>query len=511
MNDLIRKAQKGNKKAREELYKNTVDELSYFCSRLYKNKEDADDLLQETYLTAFQKLDQYRTDKNFRGWLHTIALHKYCNQIRSEKQWTEDAADTTEESELYAPENYAERRELQNILMDTIENSLNEPQKATVLLYYYDDMSVPQIAEQMNCPEGTVKTRLYHSRRILREELIKKGISLTGSVALVSAVLKTQAVGFRASAASLAAVGSSIGKKAASDTAKSVAAYAKGKIIAGAAAAAVAVGGGVAAYNAANKDDKQPESSQPTAAVHTVEATEKSEISGVPTIRFTAPPPIATKIPASTEPPTEAPTERPTGISVPGGELKEYDLLVEKMKISVPENYDPSYEGLPQGVGSASDRRTEAENDLKDEQKSTLPISSHFPLCFRPDEFSGDCIGIKSVNKDTAEEFLNSSFEDVSITNTQDINITLINPNADPSETTKSAKKYTFTASEDGYNFNGILVAFKHMGATDTAIVFQDFSGIRQEEYESVINSIILSVPDNSWMDNYDIPDEYRH
>ncbi len=509
MNDLIKKAQKGNKKAREELYRRTADELSYFCSRLCKSKEDADDLFQETYLTAFEKLDQYRTDKNFRGWLHTIALHKYCNQMRSKQQWTEDLTDNTEESELYAPENYAERRELQNILMSTIENSLNEPQKVTVLLYYYDDMSVPQIAEQMNCPEGTVKTRLYHSRRILREELIKKGISLTGSVALVSAVFKAQAVGFKASAVSLAAVGSSIGKKAASDTVKSVAAYAKGKLIAGAAAAAVAVGG-AAVYNAA-KDDKQPETSQTTAAVHTEEATDKPEIPEIPSARITAPTAVAAAKPAPTEPPTEPPTERPTGISVPGGALKEYDLLVEKMKISIPDNYTPSYEGFPQGSGALSEKRTEAENNLKDNNEFMLPISSHWLLCFRPDEFSGDCIGIKSVNKDTAEEFLSSCFEDVSVTNTEDISIVCINPNVDPSETTKTGKKYTFTASEDGYQFNGTAVIFKHMGATDTAIVFQDFSGIRQEEYESVINSIILSVPDNSWMNNYDIPDEYRH
>ena len=87
MHETIIKAQNGDRSAMTEIYNITCKELLYYCLKLCGNENDAEDLLQDTYLTVFEKLSQYRRNKNFKGWLHTIAFHKYYNKIRDEKPY----------------------------------------------------------------------------------------------------------------------------------------------------------------------------------------------------------------------------------------------------------------------------------------------------------------------------------------------------------------------------------------------------------------------------------------
>lgn len=504
MNELIKNAQCGDNYAKEQLYKLTADELSYFCTRLCGNRENAEDLVQETYMTAFEKLDQYRRDESFKGWLHTIALHKFYNTLRKEKPmlFADNEIDEAVEDELYGPENHAEFKEIQNILMQAINQHLNEPQRITVLLYYYDNMSVTEISRQLECPEGTVKTRLYHSRKILRDELIKKGISLTGSTALISAVLKSQAVGFTASAATASAVTGALGRKTASESVKSVLSYAKGKIIAGACVAAVA--GGAAVYNAVKNDEPKESPAVQTSQTETATALKKL-VTAVP----------MTKAP-TTAAETEPPTERPTGISQPGGPLAEYEIISSRIRISVPDNYTASCSigiAAPEGANDTiSERQTQT---LREKRQYAGSLTHSSCLLFAPDDFSGDMIKITAQKGDDAKtnsrDFAESQFENINITDYQEFIIPADNTNSPESPTEKQADKVFFSGQEDGYDYSGIVVHFQHYVEEEYFVIFKDFSGIRQQEYQSVIDSIILSYYDNSWMDNYDIPDEYRH
>lgn len=250
MNYIISQAKKGNRNAMDKLYKSTVNELLYYCIQLCGNQHDAEDLVQDTYLTAFRKLEQYKRDENFKGWLHTIALHKFYNKIRDEKPqlFTDEDTDTIPEDELLGPENISEKNEVNRILSKAISEKLSEPQRLTVIMYYYDDMEISDIAEKLECPQGTVKTRLYHSRKILREELIKNGIKLGGSAVIISAALKSHT--FTVSAVSSAAIG------------KTTSVISK-KIIAGSVAAVVAVGGTVGIYKAVSKSSSIVSSGTP--------------------------------------------------------------------------------------------------------------------------------------------------------------------------------------------------------------------------------------------------------
>lgn len=235
MNHTISQVKKGNRHAMDKLYKSTVDELSYYCTQLCGNKHDAEDLVQDTYMTAFQKIEQYKRDENFKGWLHTIALHKFYNKIRDEKPqlFIDEDTDTIAEDELLGPENISEQKELNRILFQAISEKLSESQRLTVMMYYYDDMDISDIAEKLECPQGTVKTRLYHSRKILRDELVRNGIKLGGTAVVISVALKSHAL--TASAVSSSALATSFISK---------------KIVAGLVAVTVATGGAVGIYKA---------------------------------------------------------------------------------------------------------------------------------------------------------------------------------------------------------------------------------------------------------------------
>lgn len=193
MNELITKAKEGNREAADKLFRDNCDELYSYCVRLCCNEHDAKDLMQETFLTAFSKIEQYRYDESFRAWLHTIAVHKFYNRIRDDKKYNICELDYTGkcEDELYIPEEYAERNEFSDTVKGIINTNLSDSQRLTVMMYYYDELPVNMIAEKLDCSEGTVKSRLYYSRKILRSELLKKGITLGGTAAVLSSVLRS--------------------------------------------------------------------------------------------------------------------------------------------------------------------------------------------------------------------------------------------------------------------------------------------------------------------------------
>ena len=172
MDKLIAGAQQHDPHDFERLYRICAREIGWYCKRLCGNEFDAQDLLQEVWLTAWQKLPQY-AGINFPAWLRSIAHNTFLNTLKKYRleQLTEEPPDTAPEDELLGPVHITEQRILRRMLLHTIDRELTSVQRMTVLLYYYDDLPVSEIAERMECSEGTVKSRLYHARKRLREAL----------------------------------------------------------------------------------------------------------------------------------------------------------------------------------------------------------------------------------------------------------------------------------------------------------------------------------------------------
>ena len=168
MNDLVTRAVNGDAYSFELLYQQSYRVVYFTCISFLKNEQDALDITQDVYLTAFQYLSMLEDRSKFMPWLTRIAVNKcknYLNQKRPVPMDEETLANLmTEENENFLPEEYVTNHAKRRLVMDIMQNCLSETLYQTVILYYFDYLSVAEIAEFMECPVGTVTYRLSVAR-----------------------------------------------------------------------------------------------------------------------------------------------------------------------------------------------------------------------------------------------------------------------------------------------------------------------------------------------------------
>ncbi|MCD4824782.1 MAG: sigma-70 family RNA polymerase sigma factor [Phycisphaerae bacterium] len=185
--DLIRQCQAGKSEAFAELVVRYQDRVYNIIFRMCNRQADADELTQETFLKAFEKLDQFQGGSRFYTWLFRIATNltlshrrrgrtvKFhplagtdddCGQEMANAQTAEIAARRNP-----APEAAAMRKETSSRVTEAL-NELEDDYRMVVILRDVDNMNYEQISEALGVPTGTVKSRLYRARRTLRDKLI---------------------------------------------------------------------------------------------------------------------------------------------------------------------------------------------------------------------------------------------------------------------------------------------------------------------------------------------------
>lgn len=174
---LIQEALGGNAQAFDELYACSCQSVWFTCIQLLKNEQDAKDLMQDTYLTAFSKLDTLENPDAFIGWINRIAINNCKNYLRRNSAYTydemQDYADIPEVNEEFLPEEYVTNESKRKILFDIMQKSLSDVQYQTIILHYFDELSVAEIAELMECGEEAVKSRLRYARAKIKEEVLR--------------------------------------------------------------------------------------------------------------------------------------------------------------------------------------------------------------------------------------------------------------------------------------------------------------------------------------------------
>ena len=178
---------------------------SYVYSRtrmIMKNEQDAMDLLQEVYIAAFKSMDKLENANNLFAWLGGIAYNQGMKIFNKKKdvlldETGEGLFDIQESADTsFQPGVELELKETADIIKEVIEE-LPELQRAAITAYYYDEMSVTQIAELMETSTGTIKSRLNYARKRIQESVEEKekqmGIRLH-STSLPALVLALQAV-----------------------------------------------------------------------------------------------------------------------------------------------------------------------------------------------------------------------------------------------------------------------------------------------------------------------------
>lgn len=165
---LVEKIKKGDNKSFEKLYKLTEREVWFTCISFLKNETTAQDIMQETYITAFLKIQSLEKSSQIRSWLNRIAVNKCKNylkgkgEIQLDDEIFENQAIVDERISI--SEEYISDKAKREIILSIMQEVLSDVQYQTVIMHYFNEMTVDEIAEVFECSRGTVLSRLNYSR-----------------------------------------------------------------------------------------------------------------------------------------------------------------------------------------------------------------------------------------------------------------------------------------------------------------------------------------------------------
>lgn len=170
---LVLQAKEGNREAFGRLYEEVGRSVYFNCLKLIGNAQEAQDAVQDTFMTALLKLGELREPENFSAWVNRIAINKCRAYFRkpAAEELTDEALEVIPDEGLI-PEEYAADVQKRRVIMQIIDRELTAEQRRSVILYYFDSLSVEEIAQIMECPSGTVTSRLSAARKKIKEAVL---------------------------------------------------------------------------------------------------------------------------------------------------------------------------------------------------------------------------------------------------------------------------------------------------------------------------------------------------
>ncbi|QSP96301.1 RNA polymerase sigma factor RpoE [Marinobacter salinisoli] len=169
---LVRKVRNGDRSAFDLLVLKYQSRVASIISRYVYDSQEVMDLTQETFVKAYRALDRFRGDSAFYTWLYRIAVNTAKNFLESRGRRPQGSADVAEAEtfedgqrlrDLASPERILQRQELQAELQKAIEH-LPEELRSAFLLREYEGLSYEDIAKILECPIGTVRSRIFRAR-----------------------------------------------------------------------------------------------------------------------------------------------------------------------------------------------------------------------------------------------------------------------------------------------------------------------------------------------------------
>ena len=165
---LVEKIKKEDNKSFEKLYKLTEREVWFTCISFLKNETTAQDIMQETYITAFLKIQSLEKSSQIRSWLNRIAVNKCKNYLKGKGEIQLDDEifknQAIVDERISIPEEYISDKAKREIILSIMQEVLSDVQYQTVIMHYFNEMTVDEIAEVFECSRGTVLSRLNYSR-----------------------------------------------------------------------------------------------------------------------------------------------------------------------------------------------------------------------------------------------------------------------------------------------------------------------------------------------------------
>ena len=169
LNQLIEKCKINDTKAQGELYKLYSSKLFSICLKYSRNYAEAEDNLQDAFLTIFDKIDQFKFKGSFEGWLKRIAINTVLQQYRNQKVFNIVDEQIIEDVELDIDEDDISLQYLLKIIQE-----LPDRYRLVFNLYVLDGYSHKDIAEMLKINVGTSKSNLARARQILKQTIEKQ-------------------------------------------------------------------------------------------------------------------------------------------------------------------------------------------------------------------------------------------------------------------------------------------------------------------------------------------------
>lgn len=167
---LLRACQRGDMSAYARLvhhYQDTALRTAYLMTN---DREAAQDIAQNAFLNALRNIHRFDLERPFRPWFLTILTNEARMYMRSQRRHATDELDPSLPSKATSLVNHVIQADERARIREALAN-LDEPFRSTAILYYFNDLSIEEVAEVTGCRPGTVKSRLYTARCRLRDAL----------------------------------------------------------------------------------------------------------------------------------------------------------------------------------------------------------------------------------------------------------------------------------------------------------------------------------------------------
>jgi len=178
--DLVRKVQRGDKAAFDLLVVKYQHKIVHLVNRYVKDPYEAQDVAQDTFIKAYRALGDFRGDSAFYTWLYRIAINTAKNYLLSRSrrhsdyevdiQDAEQVENLPQLKDIETPEDLLMNEQVVNVIRSAIEK-LPEEMRIAITLREFEGMSYEEIAEAMDCPIGTVRSRIFRAREAIDEKL----------------------------------------------------------------------------------------------------------------------------------------------------------------------------------------------------------------------------------------------------------------------------------------------------------------------------------------------------
>ena len=175
---LVKRAKSGDYQAFDLLVLKYQSRLISTAFKFVKDVQIAEDIVQDSFIKAFNALESFREDSSFYTWIYRITVNTSKNFLVSKKRksellnsdLSEEASYEIEPVETYSPEDLLQATQLQKVITETIDQ-LGEDTRTALTIRELDGLSYEQIADVVNCPVGTVRSRIFRGREVIDEAI----------------------------------------------------------------------------------------------------------------------------------------------------------------------------------------------------------------------------------------------------------------------------------------------------------------------------------------------------